>query len=42
MRGHITKKGAKYYIVINLGKDHSGKRKQKWFSGFNRKKDAEK
>ncbi|GAB4074757.1 hypothetical protein GCM10028778_22600 [Barrientosiimonas marina] len=42
MRGHIAKKGQKYYVVIDLGQDHKNKRKQKWFSGYERKKDAEK
>jgi integrase len=42
MRGHIAKKGDSYYIVVDLGRDHRNKRKQKWFSGYTRKKDAEK
>lgn len=42
MKGHITKKGDNYYIVVDVGRDHTGKRKQKWFSGYKRKKDAEK
>lgn len=43
MRGHIAKKGEKYYIVVDFDRDdNGGKRKQKWFSGYNRKKDAEK
>lgn len=42
MRGHITKKGAKYYVVIDLGPDpETGKRRQKWHSGFRNKKEAE-
>ncbi|PAF22748.1 hypothetical protein CHH49_03950 [Terribacillus saccharophilus] len=42
MRGHIRKRGNKYSIVIDIGRDHLGKRKQKWFSGFDKKKEAEK
>lgn len=42
MRGHIAKKGDRYYIVVDLGRDHRNKRKQKWLSGYNTKKDAEK
>ncbi|WP_432664201.1 tyrosine-type recombinase/integrase [Wukongibacter baidiensis] len=42
MRGHIAKKGTRYYPVIYLGRDEEGKRKYKWFSSFKRKKDAEK
>jgi len=41
MRGHIAKKGDRYYIVVDLGRDHKNKRKQKWFSGYKLKKDAE-
>src|SRR5690625_1447035 len=42
MRGHVAKKGNSYYVVVDLGRDHKNKRKQKWFSGYKRKKDAEK
>src|SRR5699024_6595321 len=38
MRGHIAKKGNRYYIVVDIGDDN---RKQKWLSGFRTKKDAE-
>ena len=41
MRGHIAKKGGKYYIVVDLGRDHRNKRKQKWISGYDTKKQAE-
>lgn len=41
MRGHVAKRGNKYYVVVDIGRDHRNKRKQKWFSGFERKKDAE-
>src|SRR5699024_942599 len=42
MRGHIAKKGNNYYVVVDIGRDHRNKRIQKWFSGYKRKKDAEK
>lgn len=42
MRGTIIKRGRKYYIVVDLGKGPDGKRRQKWFSGYDKKKDAEK
>ncbi|GAB3801392.1 tyrosine-type recombinase/integrase [Virgibacillus kimchii] len=42
MRGHIIKRGNKYSIVVDIGRDHRNKRKQKWFSGYSKKKDAEK
>ena len=42
MRGHISKKGEKYYIVLDIGVDENGVRKQKWHSGYKTKKEAEK
>lgn len=42
MRGCITKKGTSYYVVVDIGKDSTGKRKQKWFGGYKTKKEAEK
>lgn len=42
LRGHIAKKGDKYYVVVYLGIGADGKRKYKWHSGYAKKKDAEK
>ncbi|MBD1371250.1 site-specific integrase [Hazenella sp. IB182357] len=43
MRGHVRKRGKKWCFVLDIGRDpETGKRKQKWFSGFNTKKEAEK
>lgn len=43
MRGHVRKRGSTYSIVFDLGRDPTtGKRKQKWISGFKTKKEAEK
>lgn len=42
MLGSVTKKGNKWYIVVFLGFDQNGKRKYKWFSGYDTKKAAEK
>lgn len=42
MRGHVRKRGKKWAIVVDIGYDENGKRKQKWFSGYNTKKEAEK
>jgi len=42
MRGHIRKRGEKYYIVLDIGADDNGVRKQKWHSGYKTKKEAEK
>lgn len=41
MRGSITKKGKKYYIILYY-KDESGKYKQRWLSGYNKKSEAQK
>ena len=42
MRGHIVKRGTnRYYVVVDVGVDERGKRKQKWVSGFRTKADAE-
>ncbi len=42
MKGSVTKKGSKYYIIVDIGRDNTGKRKQKWYGGFKTKKEAEK
>lgn len=42
MKGSIKKRGESYSIIIDIGRDEMGKRKQRWFSGFKSKKEAEK
>lgn len=42
MKGHVRKRGNKWCFVIDVGRDENGKRKQKWFSGYTTKKEAEK
>lgn len=43
MKGSVTKKGGKWYFVVDVGiNPTTGKRKQQWFSGFKTKKEAEK
>lgn len=42
MKGSIVQRGDSYSIVIDVGRDAFGKRKQRWFSGFKSKKEAEK
>ena len=43
MRGHIRKRGTSYSIIVDIGRDpKTGKRQQKWFSGYKTKKEAEK
>ncbi|MBA2240472.1 MAG: site-specific integrase [Solirubrobacterales bacterium] len=41
MRGHVRKRGTKWVVVVDVGRDESGKRLRKWHSGFERRKDAE-
>jgi integrase len=42
MNGHVAKKGARYYVVLELGTDPTtGARRRKWHSGYDRKKDAQ-
>lgn len=38
--GSIIKRGTKWAFVIEVGRDEEGKRKQKWFSGYRKRKDA--
>lgn len=42
MRGHVRKRGKKWAIVLYLGIGDDGKKKYKWYSGYNTRKDAEK
>lgn len=41
MKGSIVERNGKYSIVIYLGKDNFGKKKQRWISGFDTRKAAE-
>ena len=40
MRGSIVRRGKSYSVVLDLGTDSSGKRRQKWHSGFRTKREA--
>jgi integrase len=43
MKGHVRKRGSKWCFVLDIGRDpETGKRRQKWFSGYRTKKEAEK
>ena len=43
MRGYVTKKGKKYYVVIYDGIDPAtGKEKRRWVAAGNRRDDADK
>lgn len=42
MQGHVRKRGKKWCFVLDVGRDPAtGKRKQKWFSGYKTKKEAQ-
>lgn len=49
MRGHIHKrerqgkngKTVRWYVVVDIGRDDKGKRKQKWHGGFRTRREAE-
>ena len=42
MRGSVVKRGAGYSVVVELDRDpQTGKRRQKWHSGYRTKRDAE-
>ncbi len=41
MKGTIIKRGKKWSIVIDIGRDETGKRIRKWQSGFATKREAE-
>jgi len=41
MRGSVTRKGGRWYVVLDLGRDETGKRKRKWHGGFTTKREAE-
>lgn len=40
MRGHIRKRGSKWVVIVDVGPDQNGRRKQRWHSGFYTKRDA--
>ncbi len=40
MRGHIRKRGKSWCVVVDLGADAEGRRRQKWHSGFLTKREA--
>jgi integrase len=41
MRGHVRKRGTKWSIVVDGGRDADGQRLQKWFSGYRTRGAAE-
>lgn len=41
MRGHVRKRGKKWSVVLDVGTDENGKRRQRWHSGYRTRSDAE-
>jgi integrase len=41
VRGHVRKRGRKWVIVVDVGRDENGKRRQRWYSGFDKRGKAE-
>ncbi len=41
MRGHLRKRGSSWAIVIDVGRDEEGKRRQKWITVTGNKKAAQ-
>jgi integrase len=41
MKGTVIKRGKSWSVVLDLGRDASGKRRREWHSGYRTKKDAE-
>lgn len=41
MKGTVIKRGSKWSVVVDAGRDANGKRLRKWHSGFNSKREAE-
>lgn len=40
MRGHIRKRGNTWAVVVDIGRDECGRRRQRWHSGFRTKREA--
>lgn len=40
MRGHIRKRANTWAVVVDVGRDEDGRRRQKWHSGFRTKREA--
>jgi integrase len=41
MRGHVRKRGSKWCVVVDGGREADGRRRQKWFSGYRTRGEAE-
>lgn len=41
MRGHIRKRGNNWAVVVDVGRDKNGQRRQRWHGGFATRRDAQ-
>jgi hypothetical protein len=41
MRGHIRRRRQKWAVVVEIGKAEDGRRRQKWYSGFATRREAQ-
>src|SRR3990172_8959 len=41
MRGHVRRRGSAWAVVVDVGRDGSGRRRQQWHSGFRTRRAAE-
>jgi integrase len=41
MRGHVRRRGAKWCVVVDVGRDEDGQRRQKWHGGFTTRRAAQ-
>jgi hypothetical protein len=41
MRGRVRKRGSRWAVVYDEGRDEDGKRRQRWHGGFATRKEAQ-
>jgi integrase len=41
MRGHIRKRGKKWAVVVDVARDETGRRQQRWHSGYGTRREAQ-
>jgi len=41
MRGHVRRRGKLWNVIVDIGYDEGGRRRQKWYSGFKTKRAAQ-
>jgi integrase len=41
MRGHVRRRGKKWAVVVDVGNDEDGQRRQRWHSGYSTRRNAQ-